>query len=416
MMSEHEHSAQALPGDRFLGRIHVVWAGIYFLCLGLSLAWALASPPGALHGWALAAALAGVATSAALFQGLYWPAIRCLDAWPMAWRSALTYFGGQFLALAVLLALSDSFVGLGFALLGQVLGVLRPRHWALALVPLLALLARPLGWLNLGPGSDWLGLASLVLMLGIWLFVAILLSLLFTQRFRLLGLVSELRAAHLQLEAAAQQQEELAVLRERTRVAREMHDSLGHALVSVNVKLEVAQRLYRVDAARADDELEATRALVRATMGELRRSLAALRSPPPDERDLPAALRRLADEVGSRGTIQVSVAADSQEGPDPAVAEALFLIAREALLNVERHARATRATVWLGRTATGWSLEVRDDGVGFPPAELRKPGHFGVVGMRERAAALGGSLEVRSHPQRGTCVATEIPSVVRDEP
>jgi signal transduction histidine kinase len=410
MMSERERDEQRLPGDRFLDHMYLVWAVIFYVALGLNLAAALAYAPGGLGGWPLASALLLVAGSAALFQGIFWRFASRIDAWPMAWRPALAYFGGQLLILAGLLSISDSFVGLGFALMGQSFGVLRPRHWALPLVPLVALLARPLGWLDLDAGTDWVGLGLLGLLLGIWLFVASLLSLLFTQRFRLMGLVRELREARAGLEAAAAQQEELAVLRERTRLAREMHDSIGHALVSVNVKLEAAERLYRVDPARGSAELEATRSLVRESMTALRRSIADLRAPLPDHRDLPVALRRLAQEVSARGALAVTVDTGPDEAcPSPAVAEALYLLAREALVNVERHAGASRATVRVAHDGAAWSLEVADDGVGVRPADLRRPGHFGVVGMRERAAALGGALHVAAAPRGGTRVVATIP-------
>lgn len=406
-MSEPATGGQPLPGDHFFERMGLFWAVIFYLSLGLSLAFALASPSANLRGWSMAATLALAAASVALFQGLCWPAIRRLESWPMARGAALAYFGGQLLILAALQTLGADFIGLGFALIGQSFGALRPRHWVLPLIPLLALMARPLGWLD--AGSDWLGLATLGLLIAIWLFVALLLSLLFHQRYRLLGLVGELRRAKDELEAAAVQQEELAVLRERTRLAREMHDSLGHALVSVNVKLEAAQRLYRVDAARGDAELEATRALVRATMAGLRRSIADLRAPLPDHHDLPAALRRLAEETSARGGLTVAVAEPpAGPGPPPAVAEALFLIAREALRNAERHAGARRAEVALRRDGASWRLEVADDGGGVRPADLQKPGHFGVLGMRERAGALGGELLVATRPEGGTRVAATI--------
>ena len=415
-MRERERARQRLPGDRFLERLGLFWALVFYLSLGLSLAAAIVGPSTGLRGWPLAAALALAAASAALFQGLFWPSARRLEGWPMPGPRAAAYFGGQLLILAALQALGPSFAGLGFAVMGQSLGMLRPRHWALPLVPLFALLAPRLGWLDAAGDADWLGLASLGLLIVIGLFVALLLSLLFYQRYRLLDLVRDLRRARAELEAAAAEREELAVLRERTRLARAMHDSLGHALVSVNVKLEAAQRLYAVDVARGAAELEATRAVVRETMAELRRSLADLRAPLPDHSDLPAALRRLADEVGARGALAVAVEAPAGAAPAPAVAEALYLIACEALVNVERHAGAAHAAVRLARDGAGWRLEVADDGAGVRPADLRRPGHFGVVGMRERAGALGGDVRVSALPEGGTRVAATIPDPGRIGP
>lgn len=399
-------SEQRLVGDRIIERLDLIWATIFYASLGLCLLAALFGQPEPPAGWRLALLLTLCGLSAGQFQGIF---LR-QPGWPMGTRAAWIYFGGQLLTLAGLLALSDSFIGLGFALMGQAFGALRPRWWALPLVPLVLILAGPMGWLTAATRADWLDIAGSAFVILIWVLLAALLAMLFSQRYQLLDVVAELRRAKAALEAAAAQQEELAVLRERTRLAREMHDSLGHALVSVNVKLEAAQRLYRVDQVRGDAELEATRALVRSTMGELRRSLADLRAPAVDHHDLPAALHRLAAEASARGAVAVSADSACDDcAPPPAVAEALFLIAREALLNVERHAAARHATIALHHLGDAWRLEVADDGVGVRPADLRKPGHFGVLGMRERAEALGGKLAVTNRPEGGTLVQAIIP-------
>ncbi|GAB4424074.1 MAG: hypothetical protein OHK0015_02430 [Chloroflexi bacterium OHK40] len=405
-MSEPQPAEQRLFGDRMLERMPLIWTIVYYASIAISLLWATRDRDDPLRGWELVAAFGLCATSAALFLLVYWPERN----WPMRPRQARAYFTLQLLIFAALLALSSSFFGLGFAFMGQTFGALRPRWWATVLVPLLALLAGPLGWAEAVLRAEWASIATFALMIGVWLLAGALLTVLYGQRYRLLELVAELRRARSELEAAAAQQEELAILRERTRLAREMHDSLGHALVAVNVKLEAAQRLYRVDAARGDAELEATRALVRATMGELRRSLADLRAPTGDHHDLPAALRRLAAEVTARGVVAVRVAAPEAQRPPPQVAEALFLIAREALVNVERHARARQAALTLQHDGHSWRIEVADDGIGVRPADLGKPGHFGVVGMRERADALGGHVAITARSEGGTLVAAHIPS------
>lgn len=405
-MNESQPDEQHLFGGRLLERMPLIWTIIYYVSIAISLLWAIQDTDAPLAGWRLAAAIGLCAASAAIFQLVYWPE----PGWPMRRHVAWIYFSTQLLILVALLALNDAFFGLGFSFMGQTFGALRPRRWGMVLVPLFVLMAGPLGWVEAVARAEWASLATIALMIGIWLVAGALLTVLYGQRFRLLELVAELRRAKGELEAAATQQEELAVLRERTRLAREMHDSLGHALVAVNVKLEAAQRLYRVDAARGDDELEATRALVRATMGELRRSIADLRAPAVDHHDLPAALRRLANEVHARSMIAVTVAAAPDEPlPPPHIAEGLFLIAHEALVNVERHAQARHVVITLRHDGDSWRLEVADDGVGMQAADLRKPGHFGVIGMRERADALGGSVEVLPRGAGGTLVVAHIP-------
>jgi signal transduction histidine kinase len=408
-MSQIDHSERRQAGSWFFENLGLVWMLIYYLSLGLSFISVFSSGPETIAGWNLAAMFVLVAISAALFQLIYAPTFSGRP-WPMPRTSAWVYFGSQLLVLAALATLGQSFIGLGFALMGQAFGALRPRYWAVPLVPLSLLIAWALGiFPDLMRGS-WLGLIWLIMFVGLWLIVALLIVRLFQQRYQLLHVVDELRRAKAQLEAGAAQQEELAVLRERTRLAREMHESIGHALVSVNVKLEAAQRLYRVDASRGDSELEATRALVRETMGALRRSLADLRAPLPDHRDMPACLRQLAAQAGAAGPLEVAVS-DGAAGdtPPPEVAEALLLIAREALANVERHASASRADLSLSNSQGVWRLRVADNGVGLHPADLERPGHFGIAGMRERAHALGGTLHVSSHPEGGTLVEAAIP-------
>jgi signal transduction histidine kinase len=193
-----------------------------------------------------------------------------------------------------------------------------------------------------------------------------------------------------------------------------MHDSLGHALVVVNVKLEAAQRLYAVDARRGDGELEATRALVRATMADLRRSLADLRSPLPDHHDLPAALARLAVEIRARTSLEVTCYAPAdlhQAGAQlaPEATESLWRVAREALSNVERHAAAGCAALILERQNGALILRVTDDGSGVAAADLARPGHYGITGMRERVEALGGTLHIAAQPGGGTLVEARVP-------
>lgn len=392
----------------FYRRLSYVWAAFFYLALILAFAQALRDRPGLLRTSEGGAILLIALLSLALFQFVYSPFNSFeVSGWPMPAPRAWLYFGGQLSLLALLFALDRSFIGLGFAILGQVFGVLRTRHWPLPIVAFAMLTAWPLGlYNNLRPASvfDLLGYAFFI---AIFVVIGLLIAHLFEQRYRLLDLVEELRRAKAAVEASASQQEELAVLRERTRLAREMHDSLGHALVLVTVKLEAAERLYRVEPGRGAAELEAVRGLVRETMLELRRSLHDLRAPVEAYHDLPLALARLAAEVSARSGIAVSARA---EGAPPApIAEPLWWIAREAVANLERHANAASAQIELCREESGWRLSIADDGIGIAPGELTRPGHFGVRGMRERAEALGGSLSVLRGTAGGTTVLANIP-------
>jgi signal transduction histidine kinase len=189
-----------------------------------------------------------------------------------------------------------------------------------------------------------------------------------------------------------------------------MHDNIGHALVVMNVKLEAAQLLYARDPARGDAELEATRGLIRATMADLRRALADLRAPAVETTELSTMFQRLAGELRSRAGIATTCAvAPGASTLAPAAREALWHVAREALANVERHAAASHAEIALDHDNDSWTLRVADDGLGLSDADLHRPDHYGVVGMRERMQAIGGTLSVSRAPGGGTIVEARLP-------
>jgi len=246
----------------------------------------------------------------------------------------------------------------------------------------------------------------------------VLISVLIRSRMQSEHLVQELRQTQQRLEAALIHEREAAALRERDRMAREMHDVLGHALALVAVKIEAAQRLQTVDPARAAAELDATKALVRDSMTDLRASLADLRSPTlaADAGPLGAALTAWALHTAAAGgfALRCTVEPAADALPTP-IQDALWRVAREALLNVVKHARAETAELHLFCKGDAVYLSVGDDGVGIPrlaagQARLEVAGHYGVRGMRERLAALGGSLSIRPGPTgRGTLVLATVP-------
>jgi signal transduction histidine kinase len=224
------------------------------------------------------------------------------------------------------------------------------------------------------------------------------------------GLIRELRAAQAALEAARQRDAELAALRERERLARDLHDSLGHALVSITVQLEAIQRLYRVDAERAAGQVEALKGVTRAAMDELRRSLQGLRAPGLGERPLAEALHALSVETGQRTGLEVACSIDGETGRlSPVVAETLWRVAQEALTNAARHAQARHAAVRLRVTPSAAVLRVQDDGRGLAPGAGAPPGHFGLAGLRERVEGVGGELVVEG--QAGVVVEARVPIV-----
>jgi ligand-binding sensor domain-containing protein/signal transduction histidine kinase len=196
-----------------------------------------------------------------------------------------------------------------------------------------------------------------------------------------------------------------AVLGERNRIAREIHDTLAQGYVGVSVQLEVLSELLRhhkpEDAAK---HLDLTRGYVREGLAEARQSIWALRSQDVGETALPVRLRRIIEAEGGHG-LEAGFSLFGAYRPLPPETEREFLrVAQEAIHNVKKHAGARHLFVQLEYGPDEIALEIRDDGRGFATQPEPQPGHYGLTGMRERAAAIGGTLELTSEPGVGTTV------------
>lgn len=212
--------------------------------------------------------------------------------------------------------------------------------------------------------------------------------------------------------AVQRQQEQEAVVEERQRLARELHDSVSQSLYGVGMCAEAAaRRLEAGDSASAVAHLREVRDSARDALGEMRFLVFDLRPPILSEEGLVRALRARLGAVESRAGLAVDLSADEGAPWPPAIAEALYGIAREALNNVVKHARATRVAVRLAREADGSAtLAVEDDGAGFDTADPAGLGGLGLGGMRERAGRIGASLSVSSRPGGGTAVRVAVPA------
>jgi len=221
-------------------------------------------------------------------------------------------------------------------------------------------------------------------------------------------LLQELRSTHRQLQEYAAQAEQLAVAEERNRLAREMHDALGHRLTVAVVQLEGAQRLIPSDPQRAANMVGAMREEVKTALGELRQTVAALRSEPQEELPLAEALRQLTRSFGEATGLQVTVDAPPELPALPAAHRlALFRAAQEGLTNVQRHAGAARARVSLQVDGGRVALCVADDGRGFPETLIENG--LGLRGLRERAAELQGEVCLANGPQGGAQLSVHLP-------
>ncbi len=201
-----------------------------------------------------------------------------------------------------------------------------------------------------------------------------------------------------------------AVLGERNRIAREIHDTLAQGYVGISVQLEVLAELLRMKKTEdATKHLDVTRGYVREGLADARQSIWALRSQDSGENTLPVRLRRM---VESGHGLEATFSLFGAYRPMPAETEREFLrVAQEAIHNVNEHAGAQHLFVQLEYGQDEIALEVRDDGRGFAAGEKLEspPGHYGLTGMRERANAIGGTLEVTSEPGIGTTVRLRAP-------
>ena len=206
------------------------------------------------------------------------------------------------------------------------------------------------------------------------------------------------------------------VLDERARLAREIHDTLAQGFVGISSQLEALAIKLNGDLEVARQHLDLARKMARHSLTEARQSVMDLRTSKQEKRDLQEALETSAHRwvAGSSVNLQMDVAGDLQQVPED-VEQNLLRIAQEAVTNVLKHAKARVIWVKLEIQDRVLRLHVRDDGQGFEPAGafLIADGHFGILGMRERAQRLGGKFSLESHPGAGTLVEVSVPLAAR---
>ncbi|HKW44199.1 MAG TPA: GAF domain-containing sensor histidine kinase, partial [Candidatus Eremiobacteraceae bacterium] len=199
----------------------------------------------------------------------------------------------------------------------------------------------------------------------------------------------------------------LAREQERSRIAREIHDTLAQSLTAIALQLEGALDGDEKAAPRTRKHIRAALSVAREGIGEVRRSLLGLRSGALDGKPLREALLALARRTTSETGIRVRVETSRIPPLAPRVEFELYRIVQEALTNVRKHSNAKTVRVALRTARAEMIAEVKDDGRGFEAGE-REAGQ-GIAGMRERAQLAGGRLSVSSRPNRGTTVRVSVP-------
>src|SRR5215213_214737 len=228
-----------------------------------------------------------------------------------------------------------------------------------------------------------------------------------------LQIIGDQLAVAIENARLAERGQQLAVLDERRRLARELHDSVSQSLFSMSLLAQVLPDLWEIDRAEARAGLQQIRDLTRGALAEMRALVFELRPAALGDQGLAHALREQAASLGGR----IGIPVDVDVARDPAlpgpVEQAFFRIAQEALANAARHAQAQRVLVTLNGTAPV-RLAIADDGQGFLIEKIGE-GRFGLISMRERAAAVGARLRVQSELGQGTEIVVEWPDPARSE-
>jgi len=234
-----------------------------------------------------------------------------------------------------------------------------------------------------------------------------------TSRARARQLLSDLEHSHQELQKYAARVEVLAAAEERNRVARDIHDSVGHSLAVVNVQLEKALVFHRRDPDVTEQAMKDARRAAKEALGDVRASVRTLRQTT-EVFSLSEALTALVERSRS-DTLKVHLNMEGSEADysRPALMT-LFRAAQEGLTNVYRHAGASQVWITVSLDEKSVSLQVRDDGNGFKPEQVEdlpvnRNGQYGLQGIRERLELVGGDISLKSNPNNGTTLTVTIP-------
>ena len=296
---------------------------------------------------------------------------------------------------------------IGLPLVGIAVERLSSRWRWVIYVTVLLIVVLPIGFY-----STW----DQALMNGGFITPAIFFVVMFTQlrlneqeaRIKAEELSHQLEVANHQLAEYAAQAEELAATQERNRLAREIHDNLGHFLTIVNVQIEAAKVTCESDPLRALEALDKAQELAKKGLTSVRESVAALRVSPVENRQLKDAIAELVEETKTSGITTEFKIIGKTKPVESKSALALYRVVQEGLTNVRKHADASRVDVEMDFSQTDKiRLMLRDNGVGAADTG----GGFGLIGLRERVQLLGGEFKVETQPDQGFQIEVLLPCV-----
>ncbi|MCP4362303.1 MAG: sensor histidine kinase [Chloroflexi bacterium] len=325
-------------------------------------------------------------------------------------RRLAAYLAVQIFLVILLILISQQsgiVIGLYMALAGETIGILEDwRRSLVAIAGYLVLMGLTYGLIwgwDAAPG--WLGMALMML-----LFVLIYVMLFLRQlnaRMESQHLLSELQEAHTQLAEYAQQVETLTLEAERQRMARELHDTLAQGLAGLALQLEAVEAsLERGNTAQALQITGQAKERVRTTLADARRAIDDLRATGTTTTEtINREVARFMTATGILCTVEMPPTLNVSERNG----EHMVRCVSEGLANVTRHAQATQVWLTVGEENGRLHIQIRDNGQGFDPSGRMADGHYGLLGLRERARLAGGELTIKSGLGAGTTLSMTIP-------
>ncbi len=320
----------------------------------------------------------------------------------------------QGLLAFVIIQMSDN-IGMIFALymalIGEMIGSQRRRIKTVAAVVFFLTLSLTSQLLIEGPHATlWWLLGTIMSMIFVVLYVSV-----YTQevntRAQAQKLLSELEIANQQLTQYAAKVEDLTLTTERQRMARELHDTLAQGLAGLILQLEAADSHLSADhAPQAQTIIQQAMQRARTTLADARQAIGDLRVAPTTPADLAAEIHAETERFTDTTGIPVELGLCEPEFIPPQIAENIDRAISEGLMNIAKHAQATKVVLTMTCAQEFLLVELFDNGKGFnPDTAIGKSGHYGLLGMRERARILGGSLAVESQPAQGTTLKIQLP-------
>lgn len=210
-----------------------------------------------------------------------------------------------------------------------------------------------------------------------------------------------------QLQNLLDTRRELAVVNERNRIARDLHDSAKQQAFAASAQIGAARALIDRDPVAADQHIAEAEQLVNTLRKELSTLILELRPAALGDQGLSTALLAYAADWSRQTGIDAAVRTQNEQPLPLMLEQALFRIAQEALANTARHSNAQHADLWLGYESTSITLKISDDGQGFDTAAVING--FGLHSMKDRAKVIGAQMSIKSHPNQGTCITITCP-------